>query len=515
MRKETEQMANALVAKTRKVLVVDLIPGNVVLLFLVILIGIVLRGYALDAQSLWYDEAWSVKKAGESFGAVLKTFEGSMPAFHLLILHFVMKLFGNSEVSGRFPSVMFGSFSLFLLYLVGAQIFDKKVALVASFIAAISPFHIWYSQEARAYSLLIMLSLASMWFFLKLLEGSTLWTHIGYILTTTLILYTHVEGASIMALQNLFLLYRWKKLRNLREWLVCQTIIFVLFSPGLLSALSFFGSGRGAGFEKAVDLMAIPYTFFAYSVGFSVGPSVAQLHVSRSLEDILPYSGILMVLFIVFASISLLGFHSLFRDKEKAILISLYLLIPISSVYAISQIQPSLTYNVRYTSIAIAAYYLVLAKGVTSIRNRGLMLFLLLAIVLCSTYSLWNYYGDDRYAKEDARSAAEYIERNSQSGDAILVVGIDYPFAYYYGGTLPVHSIPVVRSDEAPTYLERIPGTHSRLWLVLGRTWQADPEDLVKKHFDRGYSLIDQQVFPGVRLYCYQLSAKGERGLSF
>ena len=97
------------------------------------------------------------------------------PLLYYFFLHGWMEL-GQSPFVVRFPSVVFGLLTLCLVFRIARELFDLRVGLLATALAAISPFHIWYSQEARMYSLLRPLTLLSVYLFIKAREDRK-WLH--------------------------------------------------------------------------------------------------------------------------------------------------------------------------------------------------------------------------------------------------------------------------------------------------------------------------------------------------
>ena len=142
------------------------------LLLTILAIAAFLRLYRLGSESIWLDEAFSVLVSKASPISIVKltaTSETHPPLYYLL-LHFWMLAFGQSEVALRSLSACFGILSIFLLYKVGCELFNHKVGLLSSSLLAISTFTIWYSQDARPYSLLLCVTLLSFLFFVRIFK---------------------------------------------------------------------------------------------------------------------------------------------------------------------------------------------------------------------------------------------------------------------------------------------------------------------------------------------------------
>ena len=82
------------------------------------------------------------------------TARDNYPPLHNIILHFTIAMFGNPEMALRAPSALLGVGSVYLLYRVGALLWDRTTGLIAALLLALSGFHVWYSTEARMYTLL-------------------------------------------------------------------------------------------------------------------------------------------------------------------------------------------------------------------------------------------------------------------------------------------------------------------------------------------------------------------------
>jgi uncharacterized membrane protein len=140
-------------------------------LLLIALAGF-LRLFGLDSESIWMDEAFSVvwaKKDLMSLDRSTAAVETHPPLYYIL-LHLWMLAFGQSEAAIRSLSACLGLVSVLLLYKVGRELFNREVGLVASFLLTISAFSIWLSQDARPYSLLLLLTLLSFFLFIKTLK---------------------------------------------------------------------------------------------------------------------------------------------------------------------------------------------------------------------------------------------------------------------------------------------------------------------------------------------------------
>jgi mannosyltransferase len=172
-------------------------------LLTIFLAAVALRLYELGSESLWFDEAWSFKIAQmDPWQIVFSTPEDNNPPLYYLILHYWLLLTGDSEFAIRLPSAIASALAVPLIYGVGRMLFGRPAALMAALILSLSAYQIRYAQEARAYSLMTFLGLASFYFLLRLLrDGRSLAATIGYIAATTFLIYTHVYGIFLVIAQ--------------------------------------------------------------------------------------------------------------------------------------------------------------------------------------------------------------------------------------------------------------------------------------------------------------------------
>lgn len=199
------------------------------IIFLFIL-ALLLRILFLGAESLWLDEGVSLYQSGTTFSHLVTQVKEDIhvPLYPLMLFGW-LQIFNDSAVSIRMLSVLFGAFSVTLLYAIGRKLFDEKSAFIASIMLALSPIAIFYSQEARVYSLLVFLVLLSTFFLLNYLQGKKYYSWF-LMFTNTLIFYTHIYGALFILMQSLYVIHC--KKFTLR-WFISQVSAVILFLPWL------------------------------------------------------------------------------------------------------------------------------------------------------------------------------------------------------------------------------------------------------------------------------------------
>src|SRR5687768_7349691 len=128
-------------------------------LFALLALGLLIRVWHLSGQSLSHDEVTELLIARRGISDIIHTTDGLPPLYNLL-LHASLSLFAD-DVAGRSLSVLFGMLSIYVVWLLAREIGGDRIGLWTALLIAVSPLHIWYSQEGRAYALYLLLATIS------------------------------------------------------------------------------------------------------------------------------------------------------------------------------------------------------------------------------------------------------------------------------------------------------------------------------------------------------------------
>ncbi len=171
-------------------------------------VGAWLRFATLGAQSYWFDEAQAAHELHLSLGAMLHAVAGieTNPPLYFLLGWAWVHMFGAGEVGLRSLSALAGTAVIVLAYLCGRELVSRTAGLVAAALAAVSPFMIWYSQEAREYMLLAALCAASLLFWARAWHEHSRWNIVGWAVFSALALMTHSFAIFLVVPEALWLL---------------------------------------------------------------------------------------------------------------------------------------------------------------------------------------------------------------------------------------------------------------------------------------------------------------------
>ncbi len=157
--------------------------------FLTVFAG-VLRFFRLGSQSFWLDEVTCARDVSQPFLKIWSEVVSSPPLYHYIV-HPVYAFAGRDLFWLRVPAAVFGVALVPLFYLALERSFNRRTAFWGAVILTVSPFHLWYSQEMRMYSLLALESFLSMQFWQRSLEDDRRRDWVGYALASVAGLYTH------------------------------------------------------------------------------------------------------------------------------------------------------------------------------------------------------------------------------------------------------------------------------------------------------------------------------------
>jgi hypothetical protein len=208
--------------------------SDLVVLGGIVAVAALLRFSALGHQSLWFDE-WltSLHMTGDPIAMLksVKTHE-VIPPLYFSLLWVWTKFFGVGETGLRSLSAMFGTLTVPVVYLCARVLHaSRRGALVAAALVAVHPLLVWYSQEARAYALLVFLGALAFLFWAYALQQPTRWALAGWGISSALMFATHYTGAVLIvpAAVGLFVV-----LHDRRRDVVLASLPIAVVALGLL-----------------------------------------------------------------------------------------------------------------------------------------------------------------------------------------------------------------------------------------------------------------------------------------
>ncbi len=479
-----------------------------IILLSIICIGSFLRIYKLGNQSFWIDEAKAVQKSRELPSLNKATYWMSPPIYNLL-LHFWMIFFGESECAVRSLSVVFGILTVLLVYIVGFDLFGKRIALFSALLIAISPCHIGFSQDAKMYSLLSFLGLFSIYLLYKTLFSKKIFYWLIYFFVTTLMLYTHNWAIFLLISENVFFLLVRKHTINTRKFLLSQLFIGLCYLPWLPFL-----------FRQAVNLkmyVTVPLTnIYTIPMLFSVY-SGKIIHLGESFYNVEPFPSVIGVslyglLFFLGLSINgqkQIGKYCFWKSKETLLLVSCFFLtMGIPFLYGLK----SPVFSTRYTLIVFPLFCLFVGKGLSEIKSFKRQIFLIVILLSVSSFTLHKYYYF--FMKSYDRQLTDYVRKNLNEDDFIVIAPnwIGATFEYYYykncgGDKVEIEKVVNPSRLKAIHLFRKIKNIKKFNKLILLYSHKIPKTELkeFKKYLDNNLCLFNETDFRNKKVIFYKI----------
>jgi mannosyltransferase len=470
-----------------------------------VLMAFALRAFRLDFQSLWRDEVDTITFATRALPRLLSTFtrpKENGPLYFLLLRPWIA-LIGDSEFSARFFSLAFGVLAISLAYALGRRWLSPPGSVLGALLMAFSPYLIWYSQEAKMYTLITFLTMLSLCLYTEALARGRWPYWAAYVVATSFCLYTHILAALVIPLEVILFAVWWPRHRaRLRSWLLAIGCVTLPYIPLALWEIPLLLSSYRTGhpFYPLHEILRI--LFFAFSHGVS---SVAS-----------PWLLILISILFVFLFLAGVFLADSGSDAQhgEGVTLLLYLFVPIIGVYLISLGMP--IFAERYLIYVAPAFYLVLARGLAAVKLRSNAVFALcLALVLTlDVQSVWAQ--SHVKIKSDFRSVARYFALRREADDLaiFLMPYVRHTFEYYYRHDYRWADGPYTNNGmsegELDATLSEMTEGHKSIWLVASEAEQWDERELVRAWLDGNGRLVDEEEFARLKLYRYQLREEGQ-----
>jgi mannosyltransferase len=479
----------------------SLLSRTTVLALVIVALGFGLRLYRLDGQSFWYDEAMSAGIARGTITQILRNdFYSPHPPLYFLALHFWLSI-DQSDLTIRLLSAMLGAAGIAGMYLLGKTLYDGTVGVVAATIVAMVPYQVFYSQEARMYALLFLLSTLLLSSYARMLDsGSPRWWA-AYTALGALSLYTHLfSGLLLLSLHLHFVIFRTPRRKPWRRFATSDALIILAFIPRL--RVTMIQAGRVAGNfwisrPSLAQLLSAPHAF-----------TLSQ-YVSERLVPL----AFAVVLFLFILTHLQVARDLAARGPETAALTLTLIAFwsPLLLTFVLSQWHP--VYLERTLIVAVPGLYLTLSWGTARPKEHVINLILASMVAMFAVNGLWNWYMNRDFAKPDLRGAAQLLQEKVEPGEPILHTsdGAFLVFSHY----APDCRRYLLEGDPAPavpveTYelfggeiIAKEEANASQFWLVVALDNSIDFQRSLVVWFDAHHALRENYAVDGIYLRHY------------
>ena len=364
------------------------------LLAIITVIAAVIRFYKLGEWSFWGDEAFtlSTKEDGFNYNLLRRSLATDL-------IRLTTAYLGVNEWNARLIPALIGTLTIPLTYYPTRRLFDTGTALLAAALLAISPWHIYWSQNARFYTLLLLFYSIGLLTFHIAMEEDRPWLLVGSLLLFGLAARERLIALFFVPVLGMYLILTWllpfEKPKGLRP----RNLILIL-SPVVIAGIFFVGPyvvNLGAWFEGFGRINTTPFWILAGT---------------------LYYINLPIVIFAAFGCLYLLN-----RKNRGALLLGLNAILPLAAIVVFSVFQYAAN---RYVFITLTSWLILAALAIRELfRNtervgRILAIGVLTLLILAPLSEDILYFQYQNGNRDNWKAAMQYIESYRQEGDIVI-----------------------------------------------------------------------------------------------
>lgn len=502
---------------------------------LIVLIGVFSRFVNIDTQGILVDETWVVPNTFLHFGeqsifpklftypqftnlspdkqdwiraiynlhpvfqiAAYQASDVHPPLFHILNYYWG-RWFGYAEGTIRVPAAIYFLLTMALLPMMLRRMGMSPITtLVALAFVVLSPIYLFFSNFARPYTLLLLLSLLSSYMCYEMAQkGFRKSTMFLYIITATASLYTHYYAALTVVTQGLYLLMEtWIHRQRMKDVLkvgFLEAMVLVLYLPWLFVMVYQILYRYPLVTFEAVGLHSVVELFLSFGLGYSRSTLYSPANIAVSVIQL---------------ALGCFGAIALWKDrKDSSSRFWLFFFFVLGGlIVALNVAKPSFT--VRNCLNLLIPYLVLCSVGLTRLKPVWLKFAASAIMGIVGLYFI--FYGlsyghlNGARAMEDWRSAAAFI-RNLNNPSTVYVYQPSYrePLYYYIPDQRRIKGLEIEDAKAGPA--------DQRFILVLVKSEQMPLEDKIERDtpFLRDterFVAKSLAVFP--RIYIYEVTQR-------
>lgn len=362
---------------------------------LITILALGLRLFRLGDWSFWGDEAFSVAGGEDGF-----TYSFIRRSIATDAIRLITSYFGPTEWNARIFPALVGAVSVVFLYWMVRGVLGKPTALAASILLAVSPWHLYWSQNARFYTLLFLFYTVAMLAFFKGLERDRPGLMIAALVFLGLAARERLLGLFFVPVAGLYVLLLWAMPFEKPPGLNARNLA-IFFGPLLV----------GGG------VFIWPYIKNLSQWLVNFGPS--NNSPIWILVGVVFYCGIPLVCLAFFGGTALM-----FERRREGLYFSLAAVVPVLLLMGVALFHYSAN---RYTFVALSAWVILAAMAIQRLREtvarpgRWIVLGVLAALVAGALADDGMYFLYQNGNREDWKGALQYIQTNRGPGERVVM----------------------------------------------------------------------------------------------
>ncbi|HET7010757.1 MAG TPA: glycosyltransferase family 39 protein [Anaerolineales bacterium] len=367
--------------------------------------GLVLRLIGLASRPIWYDDAFSLLLSRRSLVEIVRgTAADTMPPLYYFMLH-AWGAVANSIAGIRLLNLVLSLAIIAMAYAIASALFDRKAALIAALLTAISPLQIYQAQEVRMYVLLCLSLAVYVWALVVAWRGAARpawWPWAAAVAAGTAAMYTHnLAVFSLIAPAVYFAASRkWDFLKKLSAAL---GTILVLSGPWLLYLPGQIAKIQAAFWTPKPGLLEVIQAL-AFLHGFLPLPTISQ--------------AALVALSLIAVAFTLLTVWRGDRPAETAFLLA-WMIVPPAALFAVSYVMRPV-FVPRAFMLSGVAYLILAGRAITAARVLPVRIVLAGCFLGAAALSLPSQYGYRAFPRSAFPEASAYLEEQADPSDAVV-----------------------------------------------------------------------------------------------
>ncbi len=483
---------------------------------LILALAALARALGIATRPIWYDEAFAILfsekgLAAMLYGTLTSTGAGAAdihPLGYYSLLWLWMQAFGSSLISVRILSILAGTATVALAYLLARDLFNEKIAAIASLFVALAPFQVHYSQEIRMYAFLALWTMLATYAYARGSRGGGVKWWVVFAVSAALAQYTHNLAAFYLLPLAGTPIFR-KDWKTLRAVLLAGMGSLLLYLPWLLQLPS--------------QLTKISTAYWVERPGLEKFFTLLLVYVTNlPLPSTLLFVGLFIAL-AVFSIAVLQTFRRANRDTNALWLFYLSFAPPIL-LFLVSQWTPVYIERALLPSGVIFCLWLAWAlneTGLPSPIRNGMTILLAVA----AAFGLYQHVAYRGFPYAPYYELNESLRERVEAGDVILhsSKATRLP-ASYYDPSLPQEYLADPAGSNIDTLaaatqqslgLIALPDVESatkgarRVWfIVFQRHIEAYTQNGIENHphlqlLERHFKLDHVEIWGDIRLYLF------------
>lgn len=404
-------------------------------LLLILLAASGLRFFNLDLNGIWVDESNTVIISQNNIPGIVNALSyDASPPFYYSILHYWMLVFGDSVSSVRALSALFGILLTAALFYSGNRLFNRETGIYAALFCAVSPIQIFYSQQARMYSLLPLAGLLSMTFFILLLNRFSKKNLSLYLIFTICTVFTHHYGFLLIPVQAVLIFFAGNK--KTKIILACVVLFGALIKYKIwwYKVVGLFGPATPS-YEGWMGYFWKQYGFYGFQLksfqSFAPGGPLPP-YVGTNSMPWQPLFPVIYCFILLIVSLTPILFYKRFTQNERKSIFTtlIFGFLPLFCAATYSLIFEPAYLAGRSDQIVFPAFALIFGSGIYYLHNRYAKTIAIILLLFFSTLTLNTYYKTDTFPGD--REIARAVDNILQKGDSIICTSLTRASLQYY-----------------------------------------------------------------------------------